>query len=110
MKELRAGRGAVEVLAAKDSADRGCVALPTKIDCKHGENPLTWSFQPVSAGFLRVGTTAVTPAVSAPGSVSRRQDSNLRPLAPRDWQHGRLRSPAHVKRWLQGPAASGWWA
>lgn len=104
MKELRAGRGAVEVLAAKDSADRGCVALPTKIDCKHGENSLTWGFQPVSAGFLRVGTTAVPPAVSAPGRVT------CDPLTSRDWQHGRLRSPAQVKRWLQGPAASGWWA
>jgi hypothetical protein len=95
MKELRAGRGAVEVLAAKDSADRGCVALPTKIDCKHGESSLTWGFQPVSAGFLRVGTTAVPPAVSAPCRVT------CDPLTSRDWQHGRLRSPAQVKRWLQ---------
>jgi hypothetical protein len=69
MKELRAGRGAVEVLAAKDSADRGCVALPTKIDCKHGEKPLTWGFsrcQPASCGSgrQRCRRQCLPPAVS----------------------------------------------
>jgi hypothetical protein len=61
------------VLAAKDSADRGCVALPTKIDCNM-EKLADVGFSAGVSGLL-----AGRDDSGAAGSVCPRQ-GNLRPL------------------------------